>query len=80
MRWLFIRFPSPQMDLAGCIRMRDRFRAAHQDGVSFHYLEEFLTAADLRAAWKRYLRLAWTSRRLEAAMRGLCRFEGSTIM
>lgn len=78
-RWLFIRFPSPQMDLAGCIRMRDRFRAAHQDGVSFHYLEEFLTAADLRAAWKRYLRLAWTSRRLEAAMRGLCRFEGSRL-
>ena len=59
--------------------MRDRFRAAHQDGVSFHYLEEFLTAADLRAAWKRYLRLAWTSRRLEAAMRGLCRFEGSRL-
>ena len=58
-RWLFIRFPSPQMDLAGCIRMRDRLRAARQDGVSFHYLEEFLTTADLRAAWKRYLRLAW---------------------
>ena len=57
----------------------DRFRAAHQDGVSFHYLEEFLTAADLRAAWKRYLHLAWTSRRLEAAMRGLCRFEGSRL-
>lgn len=78
-RWLFIRFPSPQMDLAGCIRMRDRLRAARQDGVSFHYLEEFLTTADLRAAWKRYLRLAWTSRRLEASMRELCRFEGSRL-
>ena len=79
LRWLFIRFPSPQMDLAGCIRMRDRLRAARQDGVSFHYLEEFLTTADLRAAWKRYLRLAWTSRRLEASMRELCRFEGSRL-
>ena len=78
-RWLFIRFPSPQMDLAGCIRMRDRLRAARQDGVSFHYLEEFLTTADLRAAWKRFLRLAWTSRRLEASMRELCRFEGSRL-
>ena len=57
----------------------DRLRAARQDGVSFHYLEEFLTTADLRAAWKRYLRLAWTSRRLEASMRELCRFEGSRL-
>lgn len=78
-RWLFIRFPSPELDLAGCIRMRDQLRASHQDGVSFNYLEEFLSTADLRAAWKRYLRLAWASRRLEGFMSGQCRFHGSRL-
>lgn len=78
-RWLFIRFPSPQMDLAGCIALRDRLRAAHQDGVSFHYLEEFLQGADLRAAWGRYLRLARASFRLEGFMREQCRFAGSRL-
>lgn len=57
-RRLFIRFPSPQGDLDQCIRWRDGFRAKGGQGVSFHWLEEFLSAADIRAAWRRHLRVA----------------------
>ena len=42
-RWLFIRFPAPQLSLEQCIALRDRFRQKNRDGASFHYLEEFLT-------------------------------------
>ncbi|MBO4300083.1 MAG: hypothetical protein J5861_00625, partial [Desulfovibrio sp.] len=78
-RWVFVRFPSPQGSLAQCAEMRDRFRAAKVDGASFHYLEEFLTLSDLMKAWLRYLRIAVASRKLENVVRHSFRLTGSRL-
>ena len=78
-RWLFIRFPAPQLSLAQCIALRDRFRREGRDGASFHYLEEFLTTGDLIAALFRYARLCLASLRLEKEARAAFRFAGSQI-
>ena len=79
-RWLFIRFPSPQGDLDQCLRWRDAFRASGKDGISFDYVEEFLAPGDLLAAWKRHRRIAQAARKLEEALRGTFRFPGSNII
>ncbi|MEA4991292.1 hypothetical protein SDC9_06697 [bioreactor metagenome] len=78
-RWLFIRFPAPQLSLAQCIALRDRFRREGRDGASFHYLEEFLTTGDLIAALFRYARLCLASLRLEKEARAAFRFAGSKL-
>lgn len=79
-RWLFIRFPSPQGSLEQCIQWRNAFRENGTDGVSFDYVEEFLAAADILAAWGRYRRIAQTSRKLAEALRGDFRFAGSHML
>ena len=79
-RWLFIRFPSPQGDLDQCLRWRDAFRASGKDGISFDYVEEFLAPGDLLAAWKRHRRIAQAARKLEEALRGTFRFPGSNMI
>ena len=79
-RWLFIRFPSPQGDLEQCLRWRDAFRASGKDGLSFDYVEEFLALRDLSAAWMRHRRIARHARRLEASLRDAFRFRGSHIL
>lgn len=78
-RWLFIRFPAPQLSLEQCIALRDRFRQENRDGASFHYLEEFLRHRDLWAALWRHLRLCVSSFRLERAVRPAFRFAGSNV-
>lgn len=78
-RWLFVRFPSPEISFKDCIRLRKRFQQQQKDGVSFHYLEEFLSFRDLVAAWRRHLRLTWRSFRLERYVRQAFRFAGSRM-
>ncbi|MBE6443001.1 MAG: hypothetical protein E7022_11940 [Desulfovibrio desulfuricans] len=78
-RWLFIRFPAPQLDFGQCIDLRDRFRAAGVDGASFHYLEEFLGLRDVLAAWLRYARLCLASWKLEKVVRPSFRLAGSRL-
>lgn len=78
-RWLFIRFPAPDLSFRQCRELRDRFRATAKDGASFHYLEECLRFRDLAAAFWRYLRLALTSLRLEAAVRPAFHFAASRL-
>ncbi|MGE9985417.1 TIGR04326 family surface carbohydrate biosynthesis protein [Desulfovibrio sp. SGI.169] len=77
--WLFIRFPAPQLSFAQCRELRDRFRGEGLDGLSFHYLEEFLRHRDLWAALWRYLRLCWSSLRLEKHVRPAFHFAGSRL-
>lgn len=78
-RWLFIRFPAPQLSFAQCRKLRDRFREDGRDGLSFHYLEEFLRHSDLWAALWRHLRLCWSSQRLEKHVRPAFHFAGSRL-
>lgn len=78
-RWLFIRFPAPQFSFARCRELRDRFRQEGRDGLSFHYLEEFLHHGDLWAALWRHLRLCWSSLRLEKHVRPAFHFAGSRL-
>ncbi|MDD4701792.1 MAG: hypothetical protein PHI96_06180 [Desulfovibrio sp.] len=78
-RWLFIRFPAPQLSLAQCVALRDRFRQEAKDGASFHYLEEFLRHRDLWAALWRYLRLCLGSRNLESTVQPAFQFAGSHL-
>ena len=60
-RWLFVHFPSPQGSLAQCRQWIDGFQRARKSGVSFNYLEEFLSAGDMLQGWLRYARLALAS-------------------
>ena len=78
-RWLFIRFPAPQLSFAQCRKLRDRFREEGKDGLSFYYLEEFLRHRDLWAALWRHLRLCWASLRLEKHARPAFHFAGSRL-
>lgn len=78
-RWLFIRFPSPDLSLRDCLRLRDSFRASERDGLSYHYLEEFLSPGDVCAAWLRWLRLAWASLSIQAQAARACHFAGSRL-
>ena len=78
-RWLFIRFPAPQLSLTQCLALRDRFRAAGRDGASFHYLEEFLRTSDLFGALLRHARLCLASLRIEKEAREAFHFAGSHI-
>ncbi len=78
-RWLFIRFPSPQLSFAQCRKLRDLFRKTGKDGCSFHYLEEFLDTGDLWAACQRWLRLAVASLRLQRQAAAACHFSGSRL-
>lgn len=78
-RWLFIRFPAPQLSLAQCLALRDRFRREGKDGASFHYLEEFLTTGDLVAALFRYARLCVASLRVEKDARAAFHFADSHL-
>lgn len=78
-RWLFIRFPAPQLSFRQCLRLRDRFRQERRDGASFHYLEEFLRHRDLWAALRRHLRLSLSSLRLQKKVRPAFCFAGSRL-
>lgn len=77
--WLFIRFPAPQLSFARCRQLRDRFRREGLDGLSFHYLEEFLRHGDLWAALWRHLRLCRVSLHLEKHVRPAFHFAGSRL-
>ena len=76
-RWLFIRFPSPQLDLKACLRLTKTFADTGCDGVSFHYLEEFLSGTDILKALWRYVRLATTSLRFEKSVLAHAHFSAS---
>ncbi|MDE7241692.1 MAG: hypothetical protein K2N62_07435 [Desulfovibrio sp.] len=78
-RWLFMRFPSPQLSFVQCLKLRDLFRKTGKDGLSFHYLEEFLSAGDLFAALARWLRLCVASARIEPQAAAACHFAGSGL-
>ena len=78
-RWLFVRFPSPQGSLARCLELRDAFTKKGVSGLSFHYLEEFLTTGDLIAAWRRYRAIARASRAAQGAVRKAFHLNGSTL-
>ncbi|MBO4334742.1 MAG: hypothetical protein J5846_02765 [Desulfovibrio sp.] len=78
-RWLLIRFPSPQLDLQACRDLCKTFAKRGEDGISFHYLEEFLSLGDLVRTAGHYLRLARTSRKLERSFFAHCHFAGSQL-
>ncbi len=78
-RWVFVRFPSPQGSLARCVAWEKGFEAAGLSGVSFNYLEEFLTANDLVRAVFRWLAILRASWRAEGEVRAAFHFRGSSL-
>lgn len=78
-RWLFIRFPSPDLPLARCISMRDQFQKKGLDGLSFKFLEEYISAGDVLAALWRWARLASRSAKYEPVFRENCRTKNSRL-
>ena len=78
-RWLFVHFPSPQGSLAQCCGFRDKFRASQKSGVSFNYLEEFLTPRSMFAAFVRYVRIAVKSALAAKTIQRSFHFANSTL-
>lgn len=78
-RWVFIRFPSPELDFAQCLKLRDIFRQKGHDGLSFNYLEEFLRTRDLLLAIGRYARIALGSLLCQARAKRAFRLAGSAV-
>lgn len=79
LRWLFIRFPAPDISLDQCLALRSRFAEESQDGVSFHYLEEFLSFRGMLSAFTRWARLVFASLRLTRPVKNLFHLAGSRI-
>lgn len=78
-RWLLIRFPSPDLDFTECIRLRDLFQKEGRDGLSFSFLEEFISAADIRASLARWVKLSLQSLRLRNKFAANCVTSGSNL-
>lgn len=78
-RWLFIRFPAPQMTLAQCIAFRDTLTQQRKDGLSFVWIEECLHHGDMWTALRRFLRLRAASLRIEDAVHRASHFNGSKL-
>lgn len=78
-RWVFIRFPSPQISFARCRELRDLFAKKGIDGLSFNYLEEFLSFGEICASIWRWLKLCISSWKLEKFMAGNARFANSRL-
>lgn len=78
-RWLFVRFPAPQMTLEQCIAFRDRLAQQRKDGLSFVWIEECLKRRDMWVAIRRFLRLRAASLRIEDAVHRASHFRGSKL-
>ncbi|MDE5831481.1 MAG: hypothetical protein K2H64_00575 [Desulfovibrio sp.] len=78
-RWLLIRFPTPELSFDQCLSLRDRFRREGKDGLSYNYLEEFLTARDILGAFKRYAAIALQSVKLRKIFAANCHFKESRL-
>lgn len=76
-RWLFIRFPAPGLTLDQCVKLKDKFQETGKDGLSFNYLEEFLTRKDIAASLRRWLKLIFASLWAKKSFADNCRFAGS---
>ncbi len=77
--WLFIFEPTPHYSLADAIRLRDAFRARKQDGIAFHFIEEFLTLPAIVREVAHYCRMAIRAARLTRHVAGQCRLPGSRM-
>ena len=77
--WVFLYFPAPQCAFPEAVKLRDRFRENGQDGASFHFLEEFLTAGDIWKSLVRFGKLLLSSRAVEPQVKELFRFPGSRM-
>lgn len=77
--WLFIRFPSPDLTLKQCIELRDLFQKKGRDGLSFNYLEEFLTSTDICSAFCRWFKLVFKSFAYRRTFARACVFNGSKL-
>lgn len=78
-RWLLIRFPSPDLSFEECLRLRDLFQKEGKDGLSFNFLEEFLYTKDLWRALLRWLRLCCLAPLLAPWFARHCHFAGSKV-
>lgn len=78
-RWLFVRFPSPQGSLKQCVAWAKSFAREGRDGISFNYLEEFLGANDMIRALVRYARIMRASLALEEELRPRFVFKDSRL-
>ena len=78
-RWLFIRFPAPQLSLDEGIKLKEAFNKHQLDGLSFNYLEEFLDCKDLGLAFKRFRTIGTQSLKIEAELKNHFHFKGSKL-
>lgn len=78
-RWLFVRFPAPQMSLEQCLAFRDTLAQKRADGLSFTWIEECLHHSDMWQAIRRFLRVRAASLRIEDAVHRASHFKGSKL-
>ncbi len=78
-RWVFIRFPSPQGSLARCVAWKEGFEKSGCSGVSFNYLEEFLSAGDIFRAMGRWFSIATASLCVQTRARKAFYFKDSKL-
>lgn len=76
-RWLFIHFPAPGLTFAEYIELRDKFANTGKDGLSFNFLEEFVTGKELAQALWRWLKLCFASLKQQKQFAQNCQTEGS---
>lgn len=77
--WIFIRFPSPDLSFEQCIKLKDNFQKNGLDGLSFNYLEEFLSLNDIWQALRRWWKITRNSLTIENHFAENCHFSGSAL-
>lgn len=75
--WVFIFEPTPHYSLAEAISLRDTFRQRKEDGIAFHFLEEFLPAKAIARGVFDYCRIALRGFLVEGKVASHCRLPGS---
>ncbi|MBR4742331.1 MAG: hypothetical protein IK079_05490, partial [Desulfovibrio sp.] len=78
-RWLFVRFPSPQMHLDAYIAFLRQAEKKALDGVSFSYIEEHLGCGDILHSLKTYFALRKTAKKLSTKIPSLFHFANSAL-
>lgn len=77
--WLFIFEPTPHFSLPEAIALRDTLRRRGEDGIAFHFIEEFLPLTAIARGVADYCRIALRGLGVEGLVASRCRLPGSAM-
>ncbi len=77
--WLLIRINSPIMSFKQAVTEAKKHNFNKTSGASFHFVEEFLSLAEITQALLRYLKLYFVSQNIKKHIRHFCHIGGMNV-